>query len=126
MHVQATVSFAGTLLDVKKTYVTVVLDAKKSLQLSSFIKGDFQLHVYHSMSCITALHCVICILHNVRLATLSCIPPCPTLPYSTLPTPPHPIPSQAPLLPCHPALAHPSQIMLTYSTKCADAEALPV
>ena len=40
MQVQAGVSFTGTVLDVKKTYVTVVLNDNKSMQLASFIHGE--------------------------------------------------------------------------------------
>lgn len=40
MVVQTPVSFTGTLLDVKKTHVTVVLNDNKSMQLASFIQGE--------------------------------------------------------------------------------------
>ena len=38
--VQAPVSFTGTILDVKKTHVSVVLNDNKSMQLASFIQGE--------------------------------------------------------------------------------------
>ena len=50
---QEPVSFTGTLLDVKKTYVTVVVDAKKSLELTSFIESELAF-VGFSYSYVTA------------------------------------------------------------------------
>lgn len=43
MGVQNPVSFTGTLLEVKKTHVSVVLDANKSSELATFIRGKLAL-----------------------------------------------------------------------------------
>lgn len=80
MYVQAPRSFAGTILDVKKTHVTVVLNDNKSMLLASFIQGELAFIVVQSHGC----HIMVC---NIVLDHGTASLPGPAQPCSALPCP---------------------------------------
>ena len=79
-------SFSGTLLDVNKTHVTVVLDLNKSSQLETFIKGELVLmgsiHCMHVVLRCVMLYCIASPYRDIAVPCLAL--PCPASPHLAL------------------------------------------